>query len=96
MENQEKENQNNEEELIKVVREEYEKKIANLLEEHKKELEKVRQEEHEKSVKTIRALMSGKETNEIYENPAPENEISFEEQLLIDTRKNFGLDKGGN
>lgn len=85
------------EELVKTVVEEYEKKIADLKKQHEEELKKVRDEEHEKSVQTIRAIMSGKTfENSENKNPAPEDkEISYEEQLIIDTRKNLGM-KGEN
>lgn len=82
--------ENSDLDTIKVIREEYEKKLADLEKKHEEEIKKIREEEHLKSVETIRALMSGKQV-EISENPAPEKEISYEEQLIIDTRKNFGL-----
>ena len=78
------------EDTIKVIREEYENKIAKMEEEHKSEIEKVRKEEHEKNVQTIRALMSGRKLDNS-ENPAPEKEKSFEETLMEDTKRNFGL-----
>lgn len=84
----------NNEEIIKVIKEEYEKKIAELELQHKEEIDKIRKEEHEKTISTIRAMMSGKQI-ENSENPAPEKELSFEEQLILDTREKLGL-KGGN
>ena len=87
-ENQEK--NTNMEDTIKVIREEYENKIAKMVEEHKAEIEKVRKEEHEKNVQTIRALMSGRQV-ENSENPAPKPEKSYEETLIEDTKRNFGL-----
>ena len=93
-ENKEQEKvQDNLEDTIKVIREEYDNKIAQMEKEHKEELERVRKEEHEKNVQTIRALMSGRkvETSE----PAPEEEKTFEEKLIEDTREKLGL-KGGN
>lgn len=90
---QEQKQEPNMEDTIKVIREEYDNKIAQMEKEHKEELAKVRKEEHEKNVQTIRALMSGRkvETSET----APEEEKTFEEQLIEDTRKKLGL-KGGN
>ena len=89
-ENKQTQNQDNFEETIKIIKEEYEKKIAEMQQQHEEELNKVREEEHRKNVETIRALMSGKQI-EISEKPAPQQEISFEEKLIEDTRKNLGL-----
>ncbi len=88
--NKQIQNQDNFEETIKIIKEEYEKKIAEMQQQHEEELNKVREEEHRKNVETIRALMSGKQV-EISEKPAPQQEISFEEKLIEDTRKNLGL-----
>lgn len=91
MEEKQEQNQNNElEETIKVIREEYEQKIAKMEEDHKKEIENVRKEEHEKNVQTIRALMSGRKSD-ISEENAPVTEKTFEEQLIEDTKKKLGL-----
>lgn len=79
-----------EDEVIKTIVAEYDKKIADLEEQHKKEIDQVRKEEHEKSVQTIKAIMSGRKV-ETTENPAPEKEVSYEEQLIIDTRKKLGM-----
>ena len=82
--------QENNDDVIKTIVAEYDKKIADLEEQHKQEIEQVRKEEHEKSVQTIKAIMSGRKV-ETTENPAPEKEVSYEEQLIIDTRKKLGM-----
>lgn len=82
--------ENSLEETIKVIKEEYEKQILELKQKHEEELKKVRDEEHEKTVQTIRAVMSGRQI-EVSENPAPKEEISFEEQLIRDTKENLNL-----
>lgn len=78
------------EETIKVIKEEYEKQILEMKQQHEEEIKKIREEEHEKTVQTIRAVMSGRQI-EISEKPAPEKEISFEEQLIRDTKRNLNL-----
>lgn len=76
--------------VIKTIKEEYEKQIADLKAKHEEEIKKVREEEQEKSVKQIKALMSGR-TEEINSNKTPTEELSYEEQALRDTRKLLGL-----
>lgn len=90
MEESKEKQENNLEEMVGVVREEYEKQIAELKKQHAEEIEKIRKEEHEKAVQTIKAVMSGRK-EETFESPAPTEEVSFEEQLIRDTRKNLNL-----
>lgn len=79
------ENKTNETEVIKAVREEFEKKLAEQEEKHKQDLKDM----ETKHIAQIRALMSGNNSEEEQEQLAPE--LSFEEQTLNDTRKKFGL-----
>ena len=78
---------------VKVLKEEYEKK----LDEQKKEYEEKINELNKNHIEQVRALISGRsenlseETKKLQEN----KEVSFEEQLLKDTREKLGL-KGGN
>lgn len=87
------ENKEKESEIIKAVKEEYEKK----LEEQKNSYEQTISDLNKNHIEQVRALISGRsenlseETRKLQEN----KEVSFEEQLLIDTREKLGL-KGGN
>lgn len=78
-------------EIIKAIKEEYEKKIAEIEEKHKEEIEKVRNEEQEKSIKQIRAIISGRDDGKIAEKEKEEEEKSDFDIALEETRKNFGL-----
>jgi len=78
--------------VVKAIREEYENQIAELKKFHEEEIKKIREEEQSKSVKQIKALMSGR-TQEI-KIETPQEDLSFEEQALIDTRKILGITKG--
>lgn len=90
MEKEEK-NKTEDSEIIKTIKEEYEKKIADLKKAHEEELAKIRKEEEEKSVRQIRALMSGNSFEDKSQKKPADDDKSFEEQLLIDTKKNFGI-----
>ena len=94
MEDKEEKKEVSIEDTIKVIKEEYENKISQMKKDHEEEIEKIKKEKEEEKLKTIRALMSGRQVENSGE-PAPEPEKSFEEQLIEDTRKKLGL-KGGN
>lgn len=79
------------EDTIKVIKEEYEKQIEELKKLHQEEIDKIKKEEHEKTVQTIKAVMSGRKNEISEEIPAPQEELSFEEQLIRDTRENLKL-----
>ena len=86
------EDNKDESETVKVIKEEYEKK----LEEQKNQYETKISEINKNHIEQVRALISGRsenlseETKKLQEN----KEVSFEEQLLKDTREKLGL-KGG-
>lgn len=87
-ENLKKENENeneNESETIKVIKEEYENKLAKQKSEYETKIETL----NKNHVSEIRALMSGKISEDNKKNIAPE--LSFAEKTLNDTRKKFGL-----
>ena len=89
-----KEDKKEETETLKVVREEYEKK----LEEQKVMFEGKIEELKKTHIEEIKSLVSGREQNLSDETKKLQNEKkeeSFEEQLLKNKRKNLGL-KGGN
>lgn len=88
-EEEHKEEPKEDSEVVKAVKEEYETK----LEKQKNEYETKIKNMSEEHIKTIRAIMSGK--GKIQETTIKEKELSFEEKLLNNTRKKFGL-KGGN
>lgn len=71
-------------EVLKTIREEYDKQILDMKKAHEEEMKK----EQERNVQQIKALMSGRQV-EIQENPV--EELSFEDQALIDTKKLLGL-----
>ena len=80
----------NETETIKILKEEYEKKI----EEQKKDYENKIKTINENHNQQIRALVSGRSENlddETRKKLQEKKELSFEERLLKDTRKNMGL-----
>lgn len=88
-ENKEKE-EVKETETIKILKEEYEKKI----EEQKKDYENKIKTINENHNQQIRALVSGRSENlddETKKKLQEKKELSFEEQLLKDTRKELGL-----
>ena len=85
-----KEKEVNETETIKILKEEYEKKI----EEQKNDYENKIKTINENHNQQIRALVSGRSENLNEETKKLQNEQkeeSFEERLLKDTRKSFGL-----
>lgn len=83
------ENKEKESEIIKAVKEEYEKK----LEEQKNDYETKLAEMQKNHVEQIRALVSGREENlnEETKKLQDEKELSFEELLLKNTREKVGL-----
>lgn len=78
-----------ESETIKIVKEEYEKKLKEQKDTYEQKISDLNKNHNEQ----IRALVSGRsenlneETKKLQEN----KELSFEEQLLKDTRKELGL-----
>jgi hypothetical protein len=76
-------------ETIKIIREEYETKLQNQKNEYEKEISDLKKNHNEQ----IRALVSGRSENlnEETKKLQEKKELSFEEQLLKDTRKNLGL-----
>lgn len=89
----EEEKKDNNEEIIKTIKEEYEKKIEEIEKMHKEEIQKIKKEEEEKCIRNIRALMSGRQIDN--SEIAPSKELSVEEQFIEDTKKILGL-KGEN
>ena len=87
MEEEKKEQQ--EDKVIVAIRDEYEKKIADLELKHQEEIKKVREEEQDRSAKQIRALVSGRQT-EIKFAPELEEKSDFE-ILLTGTKKLLGI-----
>ena len=85
------ENKNNETETVKIVKEEYEKKLEEQKASYEKQISDLKNNHNEQ----IRALISGREENLNEETKKlqkqNEKELSFEERLLKDTRKSFGL-----
>lgn len=80
-------------EVVKAIREEYEKKIADLKQEHLKEVENVKKECEEQHLKVIRALVSGRQDNVVVEEKEVDEELSFYEQSVEETRKILGIKK---
>ena len=83
------ENEPSETETIKIIKEEYEKK----LEEQKNSYETKISDLNKNHNEQIRALFSGRSENlsEETKKLQEKKELSFEEQLLKDTRKELGL-----
>ena len=81
-----------ESETVKVIKEEYEKKIKEQHDKYEKELSDLRKNH----IEEIRALVSGRSENlsEETKKLQEKKELSYEEQLLKDTREQMGL-KGG-
>lgn len=84
---------NSESELIKAVKEEYEKKLTDQKEKYENEISTMKKNH----VEEVRALISGREENLSEEQKKKLQEkpkLSFKDQLLQDTREKLGL-KGG-
>lgn len=80
--------ENEEIEVVKTLKEEFTKQIEELKVVHAKEIEDM----NKKHIAQIKALVSGREENLSEETKKlQKEELSFEERLLNDTRKNFGL-----
>lgn len=88
-ENKDKEKES---ETVKVIKEEFEKKLKEQEDKYKKEIDDL----NKNHIEQIRALVSGRSENLNEETKKLQNEknLSYEEQLLKDTREKMGL-KGG-
>ena len=83
-------NENDESEVIKTIKEEFTKQIEELKTSYEKEVSELKKTH----VEQIKALVSGRENNlneETKKLQKQQEEPSFEKRLLNDTRKNFGL-----
>lgn len=74
-------------ETIKALKEEYEKKLETQKKEYEDKIEKMKKEHDEDKANTIRAILSGRDTNEIAEKKKEENEKSYYEQELEECNK---------
>lgn len=86
----EEEKKVDETETIKVLKEEYEKKLNDQKQEYEKKISEI----NTNHINQIKALVSGRSENLNDETRKLQNEnkeLSFEEQLLKDTRKELGL-----
>ena len=81
-------NEQQEDLIVKTIKEEYEKKLQKQKEEYEKKLADVKDEEEKKSVAKIKALMSGRtEINDTDKNEEQEEQKSYYEIALEETRK---------
>lgn len=74
-------------ETIKAVKEEYEKKLEAQKKEYEDKIEKMKKEHDEDKANTIRAILSGRDTNEIIEKKKEENVKSYYEEALDECNK---------
>ena len=77
-------------ETIKILKEEYEKKLEEQKNDYEKKIETINENHNQQ----IRALVSGRSEDlddETKKKLQEKKELSFEEQLLKDTRKELGL-----
>lgn len=81
--------QENESETIKIIKEEFNKKLKEQEDKYEKEISDLKKNHNEQ----IRALVSGRSENLNEETKKLQEKkvLSFEEQLLKDTRKEVGL-----
>lgn len=82
-----------ENELLKQVREEYEKKIQELEEKHKQEMEDLKKSEEEKRIKDIKALISGKKNPDTEKVEEEGEELSFYDENIKLVRERLNLHK---
>lgn len=90
----------NESEVVKTVKEEYERQIKELKEQHAEELKQVRAEEEKKRVDIVKELMTGRKENKTKEQSKvdeDDEDKSYYQKLLEETKQKCNVkEKGEN
>lgn len=82
---------NDEDEVIKALREEYEKKIEEQYQKDMQEKEEALKQQEEKHIRQMRALLSGRKENKDNESVKDSDDKTYEEELTDTLKKRFKL-----